>query len=245
MKKYITIAALLAAGSALASANTTKVDTSGWTELEYTLITSTSGILDQNYIESGRAGFASLSLGNTNLNSGLPATEYSWEISFNIGNQLTTPSATGDLLFSSAGGSNGTGYCIGLDQISGENYSFTLRQGHGGIQYQNKNILTTIEGRLNDTLSLTWDATTKNLYFSVGKQSFQVENPSTTVASVVLTNTANNDVRTGTTFWTSNGRAKISNITVKTNAIPEPSTFGLLAGIGALALVGTRRRKRA
>lgn len=33
----------------------------------------------------------------------------------------------------------------------------------------------------------------------------------------------------------------LSNVSI----IPEPSAFGLLAGLGALALVGTRRRKRA
>ena len=36
----------------------------------------------------------------------------------------------------------------------------------------------------------------------------------------------------------------IHNISWSTLAIPEPSAFGLLAGLGALALVGTRRRRR-
>ena len=46
-------------------------------------------------------------------------------------------------------------------------------------------------------------------------------------------------------LWTNGGRETFSNITLKgENVIPEPSAFGLLAGIGALALVASRRRRR-
>ncbi|MBR5622077.1 MAG: PEP-CTERM sorting domain-containing protein [Opitutales bacterium] len=242
MKKYITIAALLAAGSALASANGTKINTDGWDTLEYKLRTSSDTIVSQTNLNSGRAGFAELSLDGITL-PGISGADYSWSVSFKLAATPTNLPTTGDLLFSMAKGNNGSGLCIGLDRISEGSYTFALRHGIPTEVYKDKDLITTLEGSLSDTLSFTWDAATKILYFGVGDQSYvhQLSSP----LSITLSTTSNSAAATGTTFWTNGGREKLTDITVKAHAIPEPSTFGLLAGIGALALVGTRRRKRA
>ena len=42
----------------------------------------------------------------------------------------------------------------------------------------------------------------------------------------------------------SNAAFTLNGIVVETSSIPEPSAFGLLAGLGALALVASRRRRK-
>jgi len=109
------------------------------------------------------------------------------------------------------------------------------------------------------TIALTWIANEKKLYLSVEANAADAGTPNSTkwisydcsdsekIGYTSLdTVTSLSGTPEGTVFW-SNGTAgnndELHNIALKIHAIPEPSAFGLLAGLGAIALAVSRRRR--
>lgn len=238
MKKYITIAALLAAGTAFANAGS--VDTSSWNSVDFTLLGNNAAGYETNgnAFTAGRGGFASLSINGVSLTE-IEAADYSWSLSFNLSNSPTT---SDKLLFSTLGGGNGTGYCIGLEGVTDGVYTYGLSLGAGA--WADKTPIMTLTGGASDMISLTWDALNEELYFSVGVNEAKVDEPDEASACVVVTTTPGETNPDGSIFWTNGGSEKIANISLKASAVPEPSAFGMLAGLGALALVAARRRRK-
>ena len=100
-----------------------------------------------------------------------------------------------------------------------------------------------------DTFSYTLFSAT-NMYQNVGE--WDAIDVSVTDASGNKLTYTTDEARFGTAgyYWLEeSGEASASGgspftLTLKAAAIPEPSAFGLLAGLGALALVASRRRRR-
>ena len=255
MKKYITVAALLAAGTVFASATTllstdfTQGASSDWTSGQW------NGWNEPHFSYGENGAIIAQPWKQNTLSTNI---EIDADKSYTI--NFTTYA-------------NGTENQI-MFYLSSNSYSFLI----GNSYKSNPNIAV---GYVNQSVKLRTEDTTVE---GASLITFQGSNPSNPDSRVVATaynestlsgfspidcvlkysyGTIEVSITQGSTQWASGeieigenisfdqigfifdgspGSAGIQSISIK--AIPEPSAFGLLAGLGALALVGTRRRRR-
>ena len=212
MKKYITLAALLAAGTACANAET------------LTLTSPTDGSLT--------SGNAAIAWSEADVTGALQ----SWEVTFTVDSQrsalaevdLATICSKWYFAFNTNGSiefylkddsqsSSSSAGWVTVDSVA-ITVSFVGDYNVDGV-FQNKGVLSATIGENTHTL---------------------------TVADNLAITSSGSD-GSGFRLWTNNKNEHYSNISVTkldNHIVPEPSAFGLLAGVGALALVASRRRRK-
>ena len=244
----MTTAAIFAAGTMLAGAAV-----EGWTDATYTLVGNNSGgISSGNGVTAGRGAFATITVDEESLST-LSAADYSWQITFSV----TAPNNSSfGMVYSSMGGGNGSGVALAV-KYDGSQYTYELRSGSNGVG--SKPALTSGSGTTSITttstdVTLTWDTDENTFTLGVGEEEELVYTGltedwftlGTYTSGEIGAQNVGTDTKNGSVFWTNSGANPVSNITlsVAAAAIPEPSAFGLLSGLGALALVASRRRRK-
>ena len=232
MKKYITITTLLAAGSAFANAaeevnfNVVRNDTSVSFNLTDVDLASLYTLTYTSWSYSGEGGNStgfktpeSSNYANTFSPDGQlrSATDDSWTMNFTFTNNGTDAIVLGGFVFD----------CYGIN-------------GDGS----NKNTPIPVTLTLSRTVNSVSAASVSSCEFNLGGNGEIAEGTLSFGAGGL-------EVSAGSTvnFALTMGGAKNFNTYsgIKSGSftlIPEPSAFGLLAGLGALALVGSRRRRR-
>ncbi|MCD8298615.1 MAG: PEP-CTERM sorting domain-containing protein [Opitutae bacterium] len=230
IKKMISAAALIAAGTALASADT-------WTTV----------------IDGAEVLSANSNLGTLGLEQDYNYASYNWCVSFTVD---VSNANTGAQLFTTLT----TGTCLGI-RINTTSGLLNIVNNETNGHLSTPDSTADADGTLAFTpvseggyqyldITLSWDALSSTMTLTSeqeGGTSFEAtlnmsegEEHSSLIEYATLSQSS--------TFWTHSGDGagytmEITNINVKVAEVPEPSMFGVLAGLGALGLVATRRRR--
>ncbi len=261
MKNIIAIASLLAAGTALANASETILTTTfgNAAQSSATAVTLTNTWADGLAFDAvtgtvisltnASGGTVPLQTGGNNTEgdvgatpAGKDATFFSPNTNVGTGSPWTATFAytegvsnitTLDSISLSVGLFNSTGaWHTGGSWLGNVTFTATI------IDASTNSELGSFIGKLRDTNGVAGDAIKGK-----GSEKFSV---SLTGTSVDLSSVSNLNVKLALTNNLKSGTfVGLQNIAYSGTVIPEPSAFGLLAGVGALALVVARRRRRA
>ncbi len=228
MKNLITITALIAAGTAFANAEENMLPEPNWTTLTLTAPSN-------NELTASNSGFSW---------SGYPESlTDSWQLSFDWAstNEGGTSSPIDLFGTNGASGSGANGIVLQWKNENNGTLYFGTKGGSDGVS------LTSITKPTTGTIVvLTYLKSSDSSTSSVLKLKVANKEATVTAPDSNTTFLGNNG---NTRLWTNSGKDTYSKISLKygdavSPAVPEPSAFGLLAGLGALALVGARRRRR-
>ena len=272
MKNYITIAALLAAGTAFANAYTVVTDATFYTNPSAWVYVWTGDGTDTNWGTAGNWDtLRSLGASSTQAADNGPAVAdpafIGYDLSFADGSQVLT--------------SNNEAITVSVPSIFTTNVTRPVYLGSNVTLSGVDNIFRDVTFNFGDfsgtstismglfwkqagTVSFAGDVTMTGDTFSytLFSATNMYQNAGTWDASAVSVTDASGNELTYTTdkalfgtagyYWLdAEGAEKVDGsgnssfkLTLHAAAVPEPSAFGLLAGLGALALVASRRRRR-